>query len=177
MRGLAVALIALLAACSGQAAGNGGLPTAGVAAVSGTAPAIRGELLATGAPLPAGSLRNKVLVVNFWNPYCPPCRDEAPALERAARRFSADGVVVLGVHYTGGQWPTSLSAARRFLKTYRVSYPVIGDPGSKLAIGFAIQGIPSTVLVDRTGRMRYRILGRAKTTVLDDLLSRLSGAT
>ncbi|HXJ65352.1 MAG TPA: TlpA disulfide reductase family protein, partial [Actinomycetota bacterium] len=121
----------------------------------------------------------KVLVVNFWNPYCPPCRVEAPALEAAARRFADEGVVMVGVHYTGQQWPKSVPDALSFVRAAHLMYPVVGDPGSALAKGFGIAGIPTTVVVDASGRMRFRVQGPVKAQVLDDLLDRVlaEGAT
>jgi thiol-disulfide isomerase/thioredoxin len=116
-----------------------------------------------------------VVVVNFWNPYCAPCRVEAPVLEAAFKKYAGHGVVVVGVHYTGEQWPRSVSAARSFVRAARVTYPVIGDPGARLAAGFAIRGIPSTVLVDARGDMRFRVLGRLRPGILDDLLGRVLG--
>jgi thiol-disulfide isomerase/thioredoxin len=116
-----------------------------------------------------------VVVVNFWNPYCAPCRVEAPALEAASRRYARRGVVVVGVHYTGEQWPGSVSAARSFVRAAHLTYPVIGDPGARMASGFAIRGIPSTVVVDAHGELRFRVLGRLRPGVLDDLLGRVLG--
>jgi thiol-disulfide isomerase/thioredoxin len=155
----------VLAACGG---GDPSLP-AGVAAVSGHAPALPGVTL-NGGRVP--DLGGKVVVVNFWNPYCPPCRVEAPALEAAARRYANRGVQVVGVHYTGQQWPKSVSAALSFVRAAHLTYPVVGDPGARLATEFGIAGIPTTVIVDGTGRMRFRVSGPVKAGVLDDLLAR-----
>jgi thiol-disulfide isomerase/thioredoxin len=142
---------------------------AGVAAAEGRAPTIGGPAIAGRLP----GLAGRVVVVNFWNPYCAPCRVEAPVLEGAARRYAGRGVVVVGVHYTGEQWPGSVGDARSFVRAAHVTYPVIGDPGARLASGFAVRGIPSTVIVDGRGEMRFRVLGRLRAGVLEDLLGRL----
>jgi thiol-disulfide isomerase/thioredoxin len=160
-------LTAALAACGG---GGGPSLPAGVAAAEGTAPAIAGETLG-GGTLP--DLSGRVLVVNFWNPYCVPCRVEAPVLEAASKRYADRGVTVVGVHYTGEQWPRSVDAATSFLRAAHVDYPVVADPGADLAAGFGIRGIPSTVIVDAGGELRYRVLGKVRTAVLDDLLDRM----
>jgi cytochrome c biogenesis protein CcmG, thiol:disulfide interchange protein DsbE len=156
----------VLAACGG----NGGSLPPGVAAASGRAPALPGRTL-DGAAL--RSLKGHVTVVSFWNPYCAPCRVEAPALESVSRRFAARGVVVVGVHYTGQQWPKSVADALSFVRAAHLTYPVVGDPGSALAVAFGIPAIPSTVIVDASGAMRFRILSRATTPVLNDLLGRV----
>jgi thiol-disulfide isomerase/thioredoxin len=158
-----VVALLLAASCSGPST------RAGVAELSGHAPAVRGALIAGGAFAP-GDYRGKVLAVNFFNPFCGPCRKEQPELEAASRRLRGHGVVVVGVHYVGGDWPSSVSAAERYLKELRVTYPVLRDPSSSLARAFGIPGIPSTVVVDEQGRLRFRVLGGLKPGELDDLV-------
>ncbi|MFL5799595.1 MAG: TlpA family protein disulfide reductase [Actinomycetota bacterium] len=164
-----VALVAVvaLASCGPE---NGDLPR-GVAVAAGRAPELAGPAIAGRLPPAQG----RVVVVNFWNPYCPPCRVEAPVLEAAARRYAGRGVVVVGVHYTGQQWPKSVPAALSFLRAAHLTYPVIGDPGARMAMAFGIRGIPSTVIVDGRGNLRFRVLGRLRTPVLDGLLGRVLG--
>ncbi|HEX9376358.1 MAG TPA: TlpA disulfide reductase family protein [Actinomycetota bacterium] len=167
--GAALALVVAFApACSGTA---NGLPRT-VSEASGRAPSVAGPAINGDLP----NLGGKVLVVNFWNPYCPPCRVEEPVLERAHRGLAGRGVVVLGIHYTGGQWPTSVGDARSFLRAAGATYPVVGDPEGRLASGFGIRAIPSTVIVDAHGEMRFRVLGRLRTEVLDDLVGRVLSA-
>ena len=161
-----VVALLLAASCSGSST------RAGVAELSGHAPAVRGALIAGGTFGP-GDYRGKILAVNFFNPFCGPCRKEQPELEAAARRLEPEGVVVVGVHYVGGDWPPSASAAQRYLREMHVTYPVLEDPSSGLARGFGIPGIPSTVVVDRRGRMRFRVLGGLKERELDDLVREL----
>jgi len=160
-----LAVTAGLAACGGDEAAD--LP-AGVAPAEGPAPAITGRTL-DGAALP--DLSGRVLVVNFWNPYCAPCRIEAPVLEAASKRYADRGVTVVGVHYTGEHWPKSLGAAESFVRAANVDYPVVSDPDSKLATAFGVRGIPSTVIVGADGELRFRVLGKVRTAVLDDLLA------
>lgn len=160
---VAVLALALGASCSGPS------ERAGVAELSGRAPAVRGPLIGGGAFTPA-DYRGQVLAVNFFNPFCGPCRQEQPELEAAARRLRDDGVVVIGVHYVGGDWPPSASAAARYLREMHVTYPVLEDPSSSLARAFAIPGIPSTVIVDARGRLRFRVLGRVGEGALDELV-------
>src|ERR687888_224504 len=92
-------------------AGASGSPNAGVVDVSGRMPTLSGSLIG-GGRLPAASFRGKVVIVNFWNPYCGPCRKEASALERAWMDLRGRGVLIVGIHYVGGSWPRSVPAAR-----------------------------------------------------------------
>ena len=146
---------------------------AGVIELSSPAPTVSGPLLGGGSFGPA-RYHDKVLVVNFFNPFCGPCRQEQGTLERDWRRLHGGGVQFLGVHYVGGQWPSSVSAAREYVSRRGVTYPLIEDPHSDLARSLAIQGIPSTVVVDRGGLIRFRILGRVRPGELQSLLKRLA---
>jgi len=136
-------------------------------------PVISGSTL-TGARIARGDYAGKVVVVNFWNQDCPPCRQEMPLLEKEARRLRAGGVVVIGVVYVGGNWPNDPQAAREFLERRRVTYSNVLDQSSELSRMFGIVGIPSTTVVDRSGEMRFRILGQLRAGQLDELISMLS---
>src|SRR6266511_5046403 len=151
------------------AAACGHSASAGVAEISGRMPELGGTLLG-GGRLTAADSRGKVVVVNFWNPYCGPCIEEAPNLVRAWRDLRGQRVLVVGVHFVGGDWPSSIPAAERFLRRYGVTYPVLEDPSSALARDFGIQGIPSTVVVDSAGEQRFRILGGVKPGQLEELV-------
>jgi thiol-disulfide isomerase/thioredoxin len=168
MRKAATMVLALAAvACSPHS----DLP-AGVLSISGRAPAVSGSLIDGGAFGPGG-YRGKTLVVNFFNPLCAPCVVEQPVLQRDWTRFRRSDVLFVGIHYVGGQWPRSVSAVRQYLRRMGVTYPVLEDPDSRLSRAFAIQGIPSSVIVDRRGKLRFRILGRVRAGELSGLLRRL----
>jgi thiol-disulfide isomerase/thioredoxin len=161
---IALALV-LLAACSSKA------PDFFVR-VSGRMPAVSGPTLTGGRVEPA-DYAGKVVVVNFWNQDCPPCRQEMPLLQREARRLQGKGVMFIGVLYVGGNWPNDPQAARTFLGRLGIDYPNVIDESSLIARGFGIAGIPSTVVADRSGRLRLRVLGRLKPGQLDTLISML----
>ncbi|MDP8956486.1 MAG: TlpA family protein disulfide reductase [Actinomycetota bacterium] len=129
----------------------------------------------TGGSLEPGDYAGKVLVVNFWNPFCGPCRREQPLLQESWERLRGRGVQMIGLMFIGGfpPWPDDPEAAQRYLRRFRVTYPVLRDVDSKFADGFGIQGIPTTVVVDRQGRMRFRVLGELKPGALDELIERL----
>jgi cytochrome c biogenesis protein CcmG/thiol:disulfide interchange protein DsbE len=113
------------------------------------------------------------VVVNFWNQDCPPCRLEQPVLQEDFRRLSSRGVLVVGLVYIGGNWPDDRSAAAAFLRGNGVTYPNLTDAGSKLAAAFGISGIPTTVIADRRGQLRFQILGRVRPGQLDQLIEQL----
>jgi peroxiredoxin len=135
----------LLAAVGGPA--FGGL-------VGRTAPDIAVTTLA-GEPVSLAALRGKVVVVNFWAPWCGPCRLEMPAFQRAFERDSSRGLVVLGLSQDRDpQVPVSVFLAERGL-----SYPVAM---STLEIDRAFGGVnllPTTILIDRRGTVRHVVRG------------------
>jgi thiol-disulfide isomerase/thioredoxin len=142
--------------------------------VSGPMPAISGRTLA-GDPIGPPDYAGSIVVVNFWNQDCPPCRQEMPLLQRESRRLESDSVTVIGVLYVGGNWPDDPERASSFLARLGVTYPNVLDRSSELSRKFGIVGIPSTIVVDRSGEMRFRVLGRLRAGQLDELLSKLEG--
>lgn len=145
------------------------------ARVSGPMPAISAPTL-TGARVEPADYAGRIVIVNFWNQDCPPCRREMPLLQSESVRLRRRGVTVIGVLYVGGNWPNDRDAARGFLDRFGITYPNVLDESSELARRFGIAGIPSTIVVDRSGTMRFRILGRVRAGDLDELLGKLDSA-
>ena len=92
-------------------------------------------------------LRGKVVLVNFWATWCPPCRKEMPDLEKLFERFGAKGFVVLAIsdEETGKVEP--------FIRERGVTFPVLLDPGRKVNEAFAVEGIPKSFVYDREGKL------------------------
>lgn len=115
--------------------------------------------------LSLGDLRGRVVVVNFWASWCVPCRQEHPALLAAAAAYRDAGVTVVGVSYQDRP-----EAAVGFLdelgRGQAPGYRYVTDPGSALAVGFGVFGIPETFLVDRDGVVVGKITGAVSLPVL-----------
>jgi peroxiredoxin len=92
-------------------------------------------------------LRGKVVLVNFWATWCPPCRKEMPDLEALGRRFKDQGLVILAISDEDAVKVNPFIAERQF------TFPILLDPGRKVNKLFAIEGIPKTFIYDRDGRM------------------------
>jgi cytochrome c biogenesis protein CcmG, thiol:disulfide interchange protein DsbE len=92
--------------------------------------------------------RGRVVVLNFWASWCPPCIDELPLLERTQRRIENRGGTVLGVNYKDIP-EDALQLVRRF----GLSYPSIRDRDGEYAEDYATLGFPETFVVDRRGRI------------------------
>jgi peroxiredoxin len=92
-------------------------------------------------------LRGKVVLVNFWATWCPPCRSEMPDLETLYRQFKNEGFVVLSIS------DEDASKVKPFINEYKFSYPVLLDPGRKVNEQFNIEGIPKSFVYDRDGKL------------------------
>ena len=92
-------------------------------------------------------LRGKVVLVNFWATWCPPCRKEMPDLETLYGRFGSKGLVVLGIS------DEEAAKVEPFIRERKVSFPVLLDPGRKLNEMFVVEGIPKSFVYDREGKL------------------------
>jgi peroxiredoxin len=93
------------------------------------------------------NLRGKVVLVNFWATWCPPCRKEMPDLEALYGRFRSQGLVVLGIS------DEDAVKVEPFIRERKVSFPVLLDPGRKVNELFVVQGIPKNFVYDRQGKL------------------------
>lgn len=96
----------------------------------------------------------KVLVLNFWATWCPPCVEEMPSLEAMARQMQPKGVVVLGVSVD-----TNTKVYERFLKTARVSFPTARDPEANISAEYGTFKYPETYIIDRSGKVIQKHIG------------------
>jgi peroxiredoxin len=92
-------------------------------------------------------LRGKVVLVNFWATWCPPCRKEMPDLEALYERFGSKGFVVLGIS------DEEANKVEPFIQERKVSFPVLLDPGRKVNEMFVVDGIPKSLVYDRAGKL------------------------
>jgi peroxiredoxin len=93
------------------------------------------------------ALRGKVVLLNFWATWCPPCRREMPDMEKLYRRFSSKGLVVLAVS------DETREKVEDFLKKQNYTFAVLLDPDRQVNKAFGIEGIPNSFLYDRQGKL------------------------
>ena len=129
----------------------------------------------TGTPLSSAELRrtNRVLVVNVWGSWCGPCRREAPVLSAVSKKYAKRGVAFLGL--LSRDKPAAASA---FVRRFDLNYPSLQDPGGRLQLKFAhtlpSQGIPTTWIIDRHGRVAARVLVEVTKPTLVGLIDEMN---
>lgn len=139
--------------------------------VSGPMPRIDGSAVMGGEPVTRALYRGRVVVVNFWASWCGPCRQEQPGLQSLWDEYGPGGdVQFLGVNFQDDQ-----AAAREYLRQYGVTYPSVTDDGP-LADAFGVPYLPATVIADRSGEMRYRLLGAQPEERVRDYVEELLAA-
>ncbi|MGH2409092.1 MAG: TlpA family protein disulfide reductase [Chloroflexota bacterium] len=93
-------------------------------------------------------MRGKVVVVNIFASWCPPCVGEAPILEREQRVLRAHDATVLGVTFEDNS-----SDAETFVHQHHITYPIVRDASGNFANSYGSKGIPETFVIDRQGRV------------------------
>ena len=112
-----------------------------------------------GKPAHLSDLRGKVVVLNFWATWCPPCVEETPALNRLQKHLEPRNGIVLGV--AADEDP---AAFQEFLGKYGVSFPTYRDPATKdnrsaIALSYGTSMYPDTYVIDRHGRIARKFMG------------------
>ncbi len=98
--------------------------------------------------------KGKVVVLNFWATWCPPCVEEAPALNHLQQRIASRGGVIIGVSIDDDP-----AKYEKFLKDFSVPFPTWRDPSAKVMHDYGTVRIPETYIIDRHGRIARKIIG------------------
>ena len=113
----------------------------------------------SGKSMRLSDLRGKVVVLDFWASWCPPCVDEAPSLNRLQKYIESRNAMVLGV--AADEDPNAFS---KFLIDQGVTFPTYRDPGTKehsspIALSYGTSMIPETYIIDRHGKVARKVIG------------------
>ena len=133
-------------------------------------PEVSGPELGGGKSLSSKGYPGRIVVVNVWGSWCPPCRKEAPALQAASVETAATAQF-LGVNIRD----LDPAAPEAFVRANKITYPSIYDPSGRSLLAFAgdlpPSAIPSTLILDSEGRLAVRILGEISTITLVTMIN------
>ncbi len=118
-------------------------------APAGPAPQFKLDSMA-GKPVSLDQYKGQVVMINFWASWCGPCRTEMPILEKLHTKYKPMGFTMIGVNVE----PDS-SLAANWLKSTPVTFPILFDTKSEVSKLYAVAGMPSTVIIDRKGNLRW----------------------
>jgi len=120
-----------------------------------------GFTLLDGSRMKMADYAGKVLVLDFWATYCPPCREEVPELIELQRRYGSEGLHIVGLNVGG---PDDKALVPQFVRDYRIQY-ALGYPDSALVNLYLGRNdtIPQTIVFDRKGRLVKHFIGYDKT--------------
>ena len=110
----------------------------------------------TGDSVSLADPRGKVVLLNVWETWCHPCRDEIPELRAIHSRYAGRGLELIGVSVDADG---NEAGIREFMREFEMTYPVWHDPAERISTQFLIVGVPATFLIDREGVLRWRKTG------------------
>ena len=105
---------------------------------------------AAGSNVRLSELRGQVVMINFWASWCGPCRQEMPLLEQLQQRYHRLGFTMIGVNVE-----QQSGDAKKFLKDVPVTFPILWDTANSVSRQYEVKAMPSTVIVDRDGKIRF----------------------
>lgn len=108
-----------------------------------------------GKTLQLADYKGKVVFLNFWATWCPPCKEEMPAMERLYQRYKERGLVILALSVDTEGAPIVVP----FVKEYKLTFPVGLDPKMSVAERYGVRGLPTSFLVDQQGALVALALG------------------
>ncbi len=99
--------------------------------------------------------RGKVVFLNFWTTWCPPCRMEMPAMEELSKKFASEDFIMLAISEDDGGAPV----VKKFVEEMKLTFPVLVSPTGEIGRSYGVFGYPETFIIDREGRQVARFIG------------------
>lgn len=109
-----------------------------------------------GTKVTLSDLRGKIVLINLWATWCPPCRAEMPALENAYEQYRDSGVVILGINVT---YQDSERDIPPFVEEFELTFPILLDRDGSVSTLYQLRGLPTTFFVNREGIIRTVVVG------------------
>src|SRR3990172_7651973 len=109
-----------------------------------------------GKKVTLSELRGKIVLINLWATWCPPCRAEMPALENAYEQYKDSGVVILGLNVTNQDSEKDIPL---FIDEFGLTFPILLDRDGSVSALYQLRGLPTTYFVNREGIIRTVVVG------------------
>ena len=123
--------------------------------------------------------RDKVVLLNFWYTGCAPCREETPALQAAYQKLSPQGLEIIGMNVFANERNGADGEAdiRSFVGSYNVTYPIALDTDSQSGRDYQVYVLPTSLMIDREGKIRYLLFSATTTEEVEALFTKLQQET
>lgn len=124
-----------------------------------------------GTPQPISQWRGKILVVNFWASWCPPCLEEMPSLNQFHQQYQAKGVQVVGIS------TEDINALKKFEQQLKLDYPILAGDAEAMSLAQSLGNdrsiLPFTVIIDKSGKIAQIVFGKLEKTTLEKVVTPL----
>lgn len=137
------------------------------------APALSEGAWINSEPLKIENLRGRVVLVDFWTFGCYNCRNTLPALKRWDTRYRERGLTIIGVHSPEFEHEKQAANVRREVRSLGISYPVVTDNDYETWRAYGIRAWPTTVILDKQGRIRWMHIGEGYYDEMDGVIQKL----
>jgi cytochrome c biogenesis protein CcmG/thiol:disulfide interchange protein DsbE len=123
--------------------------------------------------------RGKVVLLNFWYTGCEPCREETPALQAAYQKLSPQGLEIIGMNVRANERGGADGDAdiRKFVEAHGVTYPIALDSDSQSGRDYQVYVLPTSLMIDREGKIRYLLFSATTTEAVEALFTKLQQET
>jgi peroxiredoxin len=113
--------------------------------------------------------RGKVVILDFWATWCPPCRMEIPGYVKMYNKYKNDGLVIIGVSLDNDGW----TPVRPFMKDYKINYPIVLANRDIINAYGGVSAIPTTFIINRKGEIVEKKIGARPEQYFEELLNNL----
>ena len=122
-------------------------------------------------PISLADYHGKVVCLNFWATWCPPCQREMPEIQKLSEKYqNSEDIAILTVVMPGGQEMDG-AGIKKFLKEKGFTMPVIFDDG-RLSSSFQITSLPTTYMLDRDGNVYGSVVGQLSSDMMENIIDR-----